>query len=187
MLPNFSEKKATDAAILLLELAGGRMKYIRLLKLLYLSEKEAFLELGRSITNDNYCSMSYGQVPSKTYDLVKGTTFKSEGYWDEFINSPVDKHYVELQGSPVDISELSESEEDILQAIFLKYKDMDDFDLAKETKGSEYIQTTDTKKSIPTPLEKILEDLNYDESEIAGIIDTLEEEASIQEIFGGID
>ena len=41
MIPSFREDKATQAAALLLEWAGGRMNYMKLIKLLYLALRNA--------------------------------------------------------------------------------------------------------------------------------------------------
>jgi hypothetical protein len=182
--PKFSEKKATEAAVLLLKMAGGRMKYIRLLKLLYLSDRKAYIELGRAITNDRYCSMKYGQVPSRMYDLVKGTAVNTEGIWTHFINSPVNKYYVDLKDARVGPMALSESEIDIIRSVSMEYIGKSDFDLADITKGPEYVQVTDDKKSIPTPIEKLLEKLNYTDIQVESIKKSLAEEAEIQAFFG---
>ncbi len=184
-LPKFSERKATEAAVLLLQMAYGRMKYIRLLKLLYLSDKRAFFELGRSITNDHYCSMKHGQVPSIAYDLVKGTIENPGGIWRCYINAPVDKYYIELKENPEKIGMLSESESDIIRSVFMENIDKTDFELADLTKSSEYVSVTEQRKSIPTPIEKILFDLKYNEEEIESIKEILEEEVDIQAFFGG--
>lgn len=183
-LPKFSEKKTTEAAVLLLKMAGGRMKYIRLLKLLYLSDRQAFAELGRSITNDHYCSMKYGQVPSRAYYLVKGTATRVEGIWSHFINSPVDKNYVELKKIPNNLKVLSESEVDIIRSVSMRYIDKKDFDLADITKGPEYVPVTATKKVIDTPIEKILHALNFTEKQIERIGENLSEEADVRAFFG---
>lgn len=184
-LPKFSEKKSTEAAILLLKMEGGRMKYIRLLKLLYLSDRKAYYKLGRSITNDSYCSMEHGQVPSRAYDLVKGTAAQTEGIWSSFVNSPVEKHYVELSENPENLRVLSESEIGIIRSVSLKYVDKKDFELADITKGPEYVQVNDKIGMIPTPIEKILEALEYSDKQIDSIRGSLVEEAEIQAFFGG--
>ena len=37
MIPRFREDKTTDAALLLIQLAGGEINYMKMIKLLYLS------------------------------------------------------------------------------------------------------------------------------------------------------
>ncbi len=48
------------------------MSYLRLLKLLYIADRESIKETGRSITGDKVVAMANGPVLSGVYDLVKG-------------------------------------------------------------------------------------------------------------------
>ena len=66
----FNEKKATQAAAHLLRLRGGRMSYMKLIKLLYLADREALLRWGRTISTDRYVSMDRGPVLSRVLDLA---------------------------------------------------------------------------------------------------------------------
>jgi len=59
MKPGFNEAKATQAAALLLKLRGGRMNYMKLIKLLYLVDRTALIRWGRPVTFDSYCSMPH--------------------------------------------------------------------------------------------------------------------------------
>jgi hypothetical protein len=159
------------------------MKYIRLLKLLYLSDRKAFEKLGRSITNDSYCSMYYGQVPSRAYDLVKGTAYKPEGIWEKFVDSPVDRYYVQLRPANENIRSLSESELEIIRELSMRYIDKQDFELADITKGPEYVAPP-PRGSVPTPLDKLLSKLGYSGKQVERISESLAEEAEIRAFFG---
>lgn len=68
----FNERKAAAAAVVLLELEGGRMRYLRLIKLLYLAERESLHRFGRPIFGDRYVAMKHGPVTSTVLDLIKG-------------------------------------------------------------------------------------------------------------------
>lgn len=185
--PRFNERKATEAAILLLKMAGGRMRYIRLVKLLYLIDRQAFYKLGRSITNDTYCSMPKGMVPSRVYDLVKGKANQAEGVWKRNIKTPVSRHYAELRESPEQLKVLSEAEKEIVRAVSMEHIDRDDFELADYTKGPEYIDVGELNlKVCETPVERILEKaFKYNQEEIEKIKESLAEEADIEAFFGG--
>ncbi len=63
-----------------------RMSYLRLLKLLYIADREWLAETGESITGDRACAMKQGPVLSTVYDLVKGDAALS-GRWDDFIHN----------------------------------------------------------------------------------------------------
>jgi len=66
----FNERKATEAAARLLKLRGGTMSYMKLIKLLYLADREALLRWGRPISTDRYVSMDRGPVLSHVLNLV---------------------------------------------------------------------------------------------------------------------
>jgi hypothetical protein len=81
-------EKAAQAAALLLERHGGRLNYTALIKLLYMSDRRAFIQSGLPITGDFMVSMDNGTVLSGIYDLIKGKRehpawglhIKREGY-----------------------------------------------------------------------------------------------------------
>ena len=51
MMLLFNEAKATQAAARLLFLRGGTMSYVKLIKLLYLADREALIRWGRPVTS----------------------------------------------------------------------------------------------------------------------------------------
>src|SRR5205823_9295848 len=73
MLGTFDADKVAEAAALLLaEQKGWKMSRLRLLKLLYIADRESIQETGFSITSDDVVAMEHGPVLSRTYDLIKG-------------------------------------------------------------------------------------------------------------------
>lgn len=110
---SFNERKTTAAAAHLVSLAGGDMEFIRLLKLLYMADREAWTRYGRPISGDSYVSMDQGPVLSSTYDLIKETAqAQHAGIWSQTIQ-PASANNVKLSG-PVDTDALSDAEIDIL-------------------------------------------------------------------------
>lgn len=67
----FSERKAAEAAAFLLLKGGGGLELLKLMKLMYLAERESFKKYGESITGDAFVSMQHGPVLSGTYDFAK--------------------------------------------------------------------------------------------------------------------
>lgn len=87
----FNEAKATQAAARFLGLRGGRMSYLKLVKLLYLADREALIRWGRPITTDCYISIDNGPVVSRIYDLIRNEPApNSQSIWGKFISAPVD-------------------------------------------------------------------------------------------------
>src|ERR1022692_4336092 len=96
----FNEAKATQAATQFLRLRGGRISYIKLIKLLYLADREALIRWGRPITTDCYVSMDVGPVVSRIYDLIRDEPSpNSVKNWNKFIAGP-DDYEVLLLGDP---------------------------------------------------------------------------------------
>ena len=64
----FREEKVAQMAAYLLQKRGGRMAYIKLMKLLYLADREYMISYGDSMSGDRAVSMKNGPVLSQTYD-----------------------------------------------------------------------------------------------------------------------
>src|SRR5208282_6704121 len=96
----FNERKATEAAARLLKLRGGTMSYMKLIKLLYLADREALLRWGRPISTDRYVSMDKGPVLSRVLDLATdGDDPSRPAIWSEQIGEPV-SYEVALKADP---------------------------------------------------------------------------------------
>jgi uncharacterized phage-associated protein len=116
----FNERKATQAAAHLLRLRGGRMSYLKLIKLLYLADREALLHWGRPISTDRYVSMDRGPVLSRVLDLATdGEDPGTPSIWASSITAP-SNYEVELKAEAGD-DELSEAEIQLLDKIFVEH------------------------------------------------------------------
>jgi uncharacterized phage-associated protein len=96
------KKKIAQAAAFLLDLEPGKTtEYLRLLKLLYMADRESLREKRRSITNDDVFAMKDGPVLSETYDTIKQGDPASE--WGKLIEK--DGYFLRLrqktEGVPV--------------------------------------------------------------------------------------
>ncbi len=67
----FREDKTTQMAARFLKLAGGRLPYLHLMKILYQADKQMLITRGKLITYDRWYSMKYGPVPRATLDLIR--------------------------------------------------------------------------------------------------------------------
>ncbi len=70
MNTRYDSDKAAHAAGLFLKLRGGSMSYLKLIKLLYLLDRESFKRWGQPVTGDQYVSMKLGPVLSRVRDLI---------------------------------------------------------------------------------------------------------------------
>jgi uncharacterized phage-associated protein len=179
-LPEFNIYKTTEAVAYLLQLYGGDkpIKFMRILKLLYLADREALDEWERPITYDRYFSMDRGQILSGTYNLMKDE-FHSE-IWDQYIKNL--KYYYICLKKTVLLKKLSPAEVELLNQIYADYGKYTEFELGRITKGPEYVDPHGS--SIPTPIDRLLKVLGYDQEDIKRIIIELESEASIDAVLG---
>ena len=172
----FDEQKVTEAAAFLLELRGGCMHYIKLLKLLYIADRQAFFEWGTPISNDNYVSMDNGPVLSQTYNLIKD----GGRFWSEYISAPFRDYEVELSTPLQRKRRLSLAEEETLRNVFETYGHLNRWRIVdimhtlpewKNPGGS----------SIPISINDILHALNEPEENIQAIISEIEQERNIEQ------
>jgi uncharacterized phage-associated protein len=174
----YDAEKVTEAAALLLTLRGGRMHYIKLLKLLYIADREALSEWGIPVSHDNYVSMDNGPVMSQTYNLVK----EGGRVWSEFISAPFGDYEVQLTGEQPNSKKLSRAEENILRRVFDNYGHKNRWDLV------DYVHTFPEWRDphgscIPIDVEEILQALNEPPESIRAIVAELENERKVEKRF----
>jgi uncharacterized phage-associated protein len=179
----FHPEKAVEAAAILLKLHGKPMKYLALLKMLYIADRIALQRIEQPITGDHYVSMKYGPVLSGVYDLIKGQPVDDAlPLWSEYI-SPRNANCVELIKDPGD-DEMCEEEEEILQEVYQTFGHLDPFHVAEwthdlpEWKGSH-------NYSIPISVEEILRKVGKSEEEIEEIRQIAVREAYLDEVLNG--
>ena len=181
MKPCFKEKKTTQAAALLLSLNRGKMNYLKLLKLLYIADREALLRYGRPITYDNYVSMDYGPVLSQTLNIINGCAMPERSiYWSEFISKPENYEIKLLKESPTD--ELSPREKKLIEEVFREDGAKDQWELVKITHDLPEWQDP-LGSAIPIDYRDILRAGNKTEGEIADILQSIESLAVTEEIL----
>ncbi len=120
MAIQFNQEKATAATAYLLKLRGGRMSYLKLIKLLYLADREALNRWGFNITTDRYVSMDHGPVVSNIYNLIT-IDERMKPFWSTYISPPLGEWEVELKTDSIPQNLLSRAEEKLLMEIFGTY------------------------------------------------------------------
>ena len=123
-------EKAIQAAAVLLRLAADRrMSYLRLLKLLYIADRESLKRSLRPIIGSRPVAMKEGPLHSEVLDLVKGRHV-DEPLWSEYIRR--DRYEIELLKDP-GVSELSRFEIDLLTEIFEDLASESDWEIVERT------------------------------------------------------
>jgi uncharacterized phage-associated protein len=181
MKPRFNEAKATQAAALLLKLRGGRMSYMKLVKLLYLVDRTALIRWGRPVTFDSYFSLPYGPVLSRTLNLItEGAPPDEPSIWSSCISEPQNREVALIGDCSTD--ELSRAEEDLIGEIFGQYGHMRRWDLV-DLLHKDFPEWQDPQgSSLPIEYRDILRAGGRTEIEIAEIESEIEELALLEEL-----
>lgn len=106
------------------------MNYTRLLKLLYLAERESIRETAQPITGDHVYALKNGPVLSRTYDCIKGDD-PAAATWSQAIRRSGDWD-VELSAAP-SMTRLSEFEVQLLRRVAEKFRGFDVWELVEHT------------------------------------------------------
>ena len=113
----FDDRKVTQMACLFIKILGGSIDYLKLMKLLYIADKEALSSLGNSISGDAFYSMPLGPVLSKTLDM-SGKYYEktNKAYWRKHITAQSCNHELTQKEEPGN-GDLSEAETDIIKKV----------------------------------------------------------------------
>ena len=183
MFLRFNEMKATQAASFFLSLRGGRMHYIKLIKLLYLADRAALLRWGAPITNDRFVSMDHGPVVSTVLDLI--TKDINKAVWSKFISEPFGDDEIELrQEAPVD--HLSRAEESLLREIYAEYGYRSRWDIIDNVMHKLPEWKDPHGSSIPIKIRQILEVGGANEKEIQAVLDELRASRDAEDALSNI-
>ncbi len=131
MIIPFDALKAVQASAQLLKAHQGKMTRLRLLKLLYIADRESIAETLRPITGDKIVAMDHGPVLSTTYKLIRGEAGGENTIWDKYIAREGKRDHV-LVADPGD-GRLSEYEIAKLRVVSAVRHGMTDYAIADET------------------------------------------------------
>lgn len=156
------------AGVLVEQSAGHQISYIRLLKLLYLADRDMLAQTGLPITFDRVVAMDNGPVLSNTYNLIKGQHLAAD-QWNAYFEKI---HYtIKMIESP-GRDELSRKAISVLQSVQSNVADLDDWELIEklhEDLPEWQRNKPDAGSSKPIELPHILEAIGFDEEDRAAI------------------
>jgi len=179
----FNQLKAIQAVAFLLKQKHSTRtdNYMRLLKLLYIADRESLQETGHPITGDRFIAMERGPTLSRLLDLAKQRAYDSSE-WDK---------YIELNGYEITLvqdpgnDKLCRYEVDKLKDIWQRLQAFDEWDVAKATeKFPEWIKNEpEPKKQNNITLLDVLEALGRQDW-FEAIVEDAQDEATFARRFG---
>jgi uncharacterized phage-associated protein len=132
----------------------NRMNYMRLLKLLYIADREALQQIGRPVVGGPALAMERGPVLEEVHDFIRGF-HRHMPVWDKYLRT--DRYDLELVDDP-DVGQLSRYEIRKLQEIAKRHADDDEWVLSRLTHDfPEWKKNAVGTSAQPIPLEDILE------------------------------
>ncbi|MDO4705061.1 Panacea domain-containing protein [Allofranklinella schreckenbergeri] len=184
----FSERRAAQVAAFFLHHAGGRLPLIKLMKLMYLAERESLRLYGDPIIGDKLVSMPHGPVLSITYGLMQGEPCMPGG-WDTWV-ADREGHDLALADPSMirtpeqDLLELSETDLEVLTSIWQQYGHMDKWRLRDFTHQGGCPEWEDPGgSSRPIPMSRLLKHLGYSAESAQELIEHLRERERLGKAF----
>ena len=129
----FSEQKVAQMAAYFLQRRGGRMAYIKLMKLLYLADRESMDRYSAPMSHDSHVSMPQGAVLSATLNLITGQI--QSPVWRSWV-TPEASFEVSLTRDVIefdDLDELSEADLEIMDHVWEQFGQMRRWELVNYT------------------------------------------------------
>jgi len=148
----FNEAKAAEAVAFLLDKSGGSMEVLKLMKLVYLVERQSYAQYGEPIIGDVAYSFEHGPVLSKVFNLARADSEVHSQKWSAYVAPSTDRHVSlkKLDGFSEDnLLNLSDSDLEILNAIWAEFGHMSAKELRDYThKLPEYEEPAPGRRSL---------------------------------------
>jgi uncharacterized phage-associated protein len=175
------DKAIQAAAFVLREHSSAqRLNYMKLLKLMYLAERESLRERGTMITGDRAIAMRRGPLLGGIYDLIKGEHVAADR-WEKYIER--DGYHVYAKGNP-GVGKLSKAEIETLRKVVNIHREHDEWEMVNFTHElDEWKKNDPGTSSRPIPLRDILEAVGRAQ-EADAIIEEAEKERAFDAFFG---
>lgn len=162
-LIGFRSRKAAQLAAYFTHLSGGQIDKLKLIKLVYMTERGYLGQYETSLLFDELYSLPHGPICSSTLNGIDGVIH--EDVWSEFITRHGrDKIYSSRTIARDDLDELSNAVVLIADEVWCEFRDMSAWQIRNWTHEHcpEYTETTGR---IPISYKEVLEALGNPEAE----------------------
>ena len=183
----FSEKKIAQVAAFFVSKAGGRLNHMKLLKLIYLSDRESLDQWGEPISYDSMMSMERGPVLSSTLNYINGDV-RNADYWNSWIGDRA-QHMVSLEQefhSLDELDQLSKAELEILGRTWGAFGHMTQWDLSDYTHENCAEWNNPEKSAFPITYESIFTALGRESEEAAAMSEELEAQKQLSNTLSSL-
>ncbi len=176
------------AAFCIRQSGSDRMNTMKLLKLLYIADRESLKTAGYALTGDAPFALPHGPVPTRIYDLTK--TSSDWAFLDQNPEEATWCAHFRTEGRDLCIAEatgedrLSDHDKHVISEVMERYGQLDQFELRDLThEFAEWRNNDPGSSSRPIPLRDILEALGRGETTEA-VEQAQREDQYFAQIFG---
>lgn len=181
----FNERKAAQCAAYLLQQAPQqRMSHLKLMKLLYLAEREAIGRFGLPMIGDRLVSMPHGPVLSMTLNLMDGDVESQPGGWEDWI-SDKENHEVALRRAvqPQDLDALSPADLEVLDEVWRRFGALDKWALRDWTHQHCAEWQDPHGSSLPITYASLAQALGYDKEQAQALAQHIDEQRNLDRLL----
>ncbi len=161
----FNEKKSAQAAAYFLHRGvNGRLSLLKLMKLMYLAERESLRKYGEPMIGDRLVSMEHGPVLSHTLNHMNGLRESSPDGWDSWVADRENHDLAlsrEVHDARRDLPLLSDADLEILELMWANYGHMTGFQLRDLTHDICNEWEDPDNSSTPIPYARLLRCVGY--------------------------
>ncbi len=178
----FRSRKAAQLCAHFAVKEGGTIEKLKLIKLVYLAERQCLEEWHRPLLFDELFSLPHGPICSSTLNGINGNIH--EGIWDDFVARNGNEIVAMKRFERDSLDEISDAEFDVIEATWSRFGDMTASQLRNYTHAhcAEYTETTgripisyrELLEAVGTPpeeadaIDRDISELRREESALAG-------------------
>lgn len=185
----FDQVKTAQIAAQLMRICGSPIEILKLMKLLYLVDREAMDRFGFPVTGDRMVSMPHGPVLSQTLDLINGAQAQIAGGWDALIADRSGRRVALKNPGEVteeSLDELSETELQVIKDVADRFGQMSAWDLRQYTHRNcpEWVDPCGSSK--PIQYEDVFLALGKDKEQSQELAAAIQEDDAIDRMFASL-
>ncbi|GFE72321.1 Panacea domain-containing protein [Chroococcus sp. FPU101] len=161
------------------------MNYTKLIKLMYIIEREAISRWGLPVIYDDYYSLNCGPILSNTLDNITGNSYyrQPSADWERYI-IPDGRFNVRLE-TERKVGKLNRAEVKLIDEIYERFGGMTWEDLIDWTHDQKNVPEWENPKGsrLPIEIKTILMQSGFQEDEINEILEEIEVSQSARELL----
>jgi hypothetical protein len=147
-MSHFNVRKAAQVVAYFVHRRGGSASIIDVMELAYLADRASLRLYDRPIIDDDFRVTNFGLVDANTYNFAQGGREDRQA-WGRYLKRNGEQ-LVSRPFSENDLNELNEREADLLEAVYSRFKEIRDLELANWVQGNcrEWSHPGDTTRNL---------------------------------------